>query len=361
MEAVERPMRVCLFRRDSEGTYRSVHVLEGEGSSVNSVAYEDLDGDGVKELLISWQMSTRVYILSAYQLGSQGAEELMSTSYNESYLAVDLDGRGGKELVVFQQSNAGESSNRADYYTYRDGTVAMTSSALLSDSMQDVQSARFSRLADGARGVYVTSVTSGGVVTDILVLGSDGLRNVTRDGTTGVSTATSRSYTDVSAMDINGDGVLEIPLPIRTAALDPESESPYYIIYWRQFDSAGTAAVRCATYHSTGDGWYLMLPTGWIDKITVARNDTLSYRGERSVVFYYTGDPESGPQPFLTVYRLTGSNRQSRAALPGRFVLAADSTNIYAAMFTPGGWDCEVDESEMIQRFNLITTAWSTQ
>ena len=360
-DATEKPMRVCLYRRDGEGRYRGVYMLEGGGNSINSVAYEDLDGDGVKELVVSWQMSARVYILSAYQLGAQGAEELVSTYYNESYLAVNLDGDGGKELVVFQQSNAGETSNRAEYYRYQDGSVTMVSSALLSDNMQDVQSAQFSRLADGSRGVYVTSTTGGGVVTDILVLNSDGLNNVTRDPESGVSTATSRSYTDVSVSDINGDGVLEIPLPMQAVSLDPESASPYYIIYWRQFDSTGAAAVRCATYHSTSDGWYLMLHNNWIGRITVTRNDSLSNRGERSVVFCYLGDEEgSEPIPFLTIYRLTGSNRQARAKMPGRFVLRNDSTTTYAAMFS-GAWDCDVDQEELIQRFNLITTAWSTQ
>lgn len=360
-DATEKPMRVCLYRRDGEGNYRGVHMLEGDGNSINSVAYEDLDGDGVKELLVSWQMGTRVYILSAYQLSSQGAEELVSTSYNESYLAVNLDGEGGKELVVFQQSNAGESSNRADYYLFREGSMALAYSAPLSDNMQDVQSAQFSRLADGARGIYVTSTTGNGVVTDILVADSNGVRNVTRDPESGVSTATSRSYTDVAAGDINGDGVLEIPLPMQAASLDPELPPSYYIIYWRQFDSTGTATVRSATYHSTSDGWYLMLPTEWLDKITVARNDILSNRGERSVVFYYTGNEEQEPYPFLTIYRLTGSNRQARAKLPGRFVLRTDSTNTYAAMFSPCEWDCGVKQEELTQRFNLITTAWSTQ
>ena len=361
-EAVEKPMRVCLYRRGNEGNYRSVYMLEGDGTSINSVAYEDLDGDGVKEMLVSWQMSTRVYILSAFQLGSEGAEELVSTTYNESYLAVNLDGEGGKELLVFQQSNAGETSNRAEYYRYQDGTMAMVSGALLSDNMLDVQSAQLSRMSDGSRGVYVTSTTASGVLTDILVLEESGLRNVTRDPDSGTSGSTTRTYTDVPASDINGDGVMEIPLPMQAAGLSPDSQSPYYIIYWRQFDRAGNAAVSCATYHSTSDGWYLMLPSQWIGNVTVSRNDALSSRGERAVVFYYLGREGSEPQPFLTIYRLTGSNRQTRAKLPDRFILRSDANNIYAATFHSGvEWDCDLEKDELIQRFNMITAAWSTQ
>lgn len=360
--AEEKPMRVCLYRRGSDGEYRSVYMLEGDGSSINSVAYEDLDGDGVKELIVSWQMSTKIYILSAYRLTAEGADTLMSTTYNQNYLTANLDGADGKEILVFQQSSSDDSSNRAEYYRYQDGMMAMASTALLSDNLQNVSKAQVSRLSDGLRAVYVTSSTGSGVVTDILVLGSEGLRNATRDPESGISTSTSRTYSDVGPTDINNDGVLEIPLPVQAVSPDPESTSTYYIIYWRQFDGAGNAAVSCATYHSTSDGWYLMLPNNWLGSITVKRDDSLNNRGERSVVFYYWPDMENTePVPFLTIYRLTGSNRSARAKLPNRFVLRSDSSTIYAAMFHEIDWGWELTQEELAQRFNLITAEWSTQ
>ena len=44
--AEEQPMRVCLFRQgndreEGDHTYRQVHMLSGEGNSINSVTYED--------------------------------------------------------------------------------------------------------------------------------------------------------------------------------------------------------------------------------------------------------------------------------------------------------------------------------
>lgn len=360
--AEEKPMRVCLFRRDGDGDYQNVHTLQGDGSSIHSVVYEDLDGDGVKELIVSWQMSAKVYILSAYQLTSEGAEELVSTTYNEMYLTANLDGQGGKELLVFQQSSSGEGSNQAEYYRYQDGTMTMASGALLSDNLVDVQSAQLSRLSDGSRAVYVTSSTETGVLTDILVLTDVGLRNVTRSPATGTSAATTRTYTDVAVADINGDGILEVPMPMPAAALDMEGTSGYYMIYWCQFDSQGSIAVSCATYHSTSDGWYLMLPNGWLGNITVARNDTLSNRGERSVVFYRLPEEEGGkPVAFLTIYRLTGSNRITRANLPGRFIIRSDSSNVYAGLFHDVDWDCGIVQEELIQRFSMITAEWSAQ
>lgn len=360
INAEEKPLRVCLFRQNEDGSYHMTHMVQGDGMSIHSVAYEDLTGDGVRELIVSWQMSARVHTLSAYQVTPSDTNELMSTSYNERYLITDLDKEGGKEILVFQQHSTDTESNRAEYYRYQDGVMMMAATAPLSDSMVDVTEAWTGRLSDGGTGVYVTCAIEGGVLTDILTLKEGNLSNVTRDSVLGVSQSTLRAYTDVGATDINRDGITEIPLPVPLPSLDPENLPGYYAIYWRQFDSTGGNAVVGATYHAVSDGWYFSIPSDWLGKITVGRDDSRSFRGERAVIFYYLPDgEESTPRPFLTIYRLTGENRFSRAA--GRTILYRDASAIYCASLNTDVWDCGLEAAQLSQRFNLITTAWSTQ
>ena len=362
--AEERPLRVCLFRKGIDNTYRQVHMLSGAGNSINSVTYADLTGDSVREIIVSWQLSNGVHILAAYNLTGSEAVELMSTAYNETYIVTDLNEDGCQEVVVFQQDSTGAGNNLAEYYEYQDGVMAMTSTALLSDGMRDVTNARAGRLADGRPGVYVAVELENGVLTDILVKEENGLTNITRDPEIGVSMATARSYTDVGTTDINSDGVLEIPRPQPLAPLTPESSSTYYLIYWQQFDSKGKGSTNCVTYHAVSDSWYLTLPNGWdTGNIVVARDDSLSSRGERAVVFYYWPDREEngeGPQKFLTVYRLTGNNRNARSKLAGRTTLYTDSTVTYCAVLDPDVWDCGLNEAELARRFKLILAEWAT-
>ena len=361
--AEERPMRVCLFRKGSDNTYRQIHMLSGEGNSINSVTYEDLTGDGIKEIIVSWQLSSGVHILSAYNVSGTEAVELMTAAYNETYIATDLNGDGRREIVVFQQDSTGEGNNLAEYYAYQDGAMTMISAAPLSNGMKDVANAKTGRLADGRQGVYVGIEMENGVLTDILVLEENVLKNVTRDPESGASIVTARSYTDVAAVDINNDGILEIPRPRALAPLNPESSSSYYLIYWQQYDSEGKASTSCVTYHSVSDSWYLTVPDGWdTGNIVVARDDSLNTRGERAVVFYYRPDQEDGgePQKFLTVYRLTGNNRNARSKLAGRTTLYTDSTTTYCAVLDSSVWDCGLDETELARRFKLITPEWAT-
>lgn len=358
----EKPLRVCLFRRGPDGTYRLAYTVTGDGSSIHSVAYEDLTGDGIREMIVSWQMGTKIYQLAAYEFAANEAVELMSTSYNERYLVVDMDDDGCRELVVFQRQVAEGLPSCAEYYRYQDGVMTMNSSAPLSADANTVAEARTGRLKDGVNGIYVRSEPESGARTDILVLTEGGLKNVTLDSETGVSQSTHRLSIGINAADINRDGVLELPLPVLATSMEPDTPSSNYITYWRQFDSQGVGTVVSATYHSVLDGWYFVLPTNWIGKITVARDDSRGNRGERAVVFYYWPDTETTtPAPFLTIYRLTGDNRYSRARLSGRVTLLTDSSAIYSASLNTDVWDCGLEAADLIGQFSLITPEWSTQ
>ena len=360
--AEETPMRVCLFRQGADQTYHQSAMVSGAGTSINSVAYEDLTGDGSRELIVSWQLSAGVHILSAYNFTQSGANELMNTTYNEGYITVDLDQDGSKELIVFQQDTTGEGYNVAEYYDCQNGVMALSSTGALSDGLKDVVRAEAGLLADGQLGVYATLELENGYVTDVLTLDRAGLANVTRDAESGVSLATAWTNTDATTTDINNDGVLEIPRPQLLTPPEPEDPNAQYLIYWQQVDSGGRSATVGITYHSYTDGWYFIVPNGWdINNITVARDDSLSSRGERAVAFYHWPDRGGRPEKFLTIYRLTGSNRVSRSKQPGRTVLYSDSSAIYCASFEPGVWDSGLDPEELTQRFKPITAAWSSR
>lgn len=361
-DGVDKPLRICLFRRGEDDAYRLTHTIQGAGTYIHSVAYEDITGDGMREIIVSWQVTSNVYSLSAYQLAPDGVNELMSTSYNERYLTVDLNSDGCRELIVFQRRTSESDRGRAEYYCLRDGIMVMTSSAPLSEEMKSIDSAQSGRLSDGVMGVYVNAKTESGELTDILALDESGLRNVTMNTEFGSSQTTNREDTGVSIADINRDGILEIPRPVSTVSMNPGTSSGYYITYWWQYDSKGVGTVTGVTYHSVADGWYLTLPNEWLGKITVGRDDSLSSRGERAVVFYYWPDQETTTAaPFLTVYCLTGDNRYTRARLYGRVTLTSTNSAVYCASLSSGAWDCGLEIGDISERFSLITPEWSTQ
>lgn len=360
--AEEKPLRVCLFRKGADNNYRLTYVVEGDGTSINSISYEDVTGDGTLDLVVSWQMSTKVHILSAYTLLDAGVSELMSTTYNENYLVTDLDKDGTKEIVVCHQDSTGEGANLAELYDYNGGVMTMASSTRLSNDIYGVYAMAEGKLSDGNVAVFASSLFSGGSLTDVLTIKQGKLHNITFSSESGYSEVTARVDIGVALADINKDGVLEIPIPVKLPSVQEEETAEESVVYWCQVNEDGTLAVSSVTYHCQTDGWYLMLPDNWPKQIAVARDDSLSHRGERSVVFYYyPGGEGTEPEPFLTIYRLTGSNRQARAMLPGRVTLYSDSTTIYAASLQEDVWDSKLEAKDLASRFFLITAAWDSE
>lgn len=113
-----------------------------------------------------------------------------------------------------------------------------------------------------------------------------------------------RDFKDANGMDIDNDGILELPIPEALPLLD-ETSSQLYLLRWNQYDQNGEATRVCTTFHSYDDGWYLILPEDWKGEVTAARRDRLNL-SERAVSFYHWTQDMEEPEEFLTIYRLTG-------------------------------------------------------
>ena len=65
------------------------------------------------------------------------------------------------------------------------------------------------------------------------------------------------------------------------------------------------------------------------------------------------------PVPFLSIYKLTGSNRTTRAQAEGVITLREEEDVIYAAQFYDCGWDCGLTENDLLMKnFQTIQTSW---
>ena len=360
----ELPLKIYIFRQVGE-EYELLTRVEGAGAAINSVEYVQLDDEPFKEIVVSWQISDIVHSLAAYSIGPGQVEELLRTDY-VSYKSADLDGDGQQELVVLRSPVA--APPRAELYNF-DGVLSMVGSAPLSGGITAVADGgiRGGYLVDRVPALFVTSsYAENGAITDVFTCRDGKLRNVTLDPATGESGETIRYYNQVAPSDINGDGILELPQPVPLTDYRITTASVnFWLIHRRQFDSQGNAVPVFTTYHNERDGWYFILPDAWGDDVALSRSD-LPGGGERSVTFS-RWDRDSGmvPESFLTLSKLTGTTRLSRAkagqrffVLPEQEPLNADNFSIiYAAEFRDG-WDCGLTEEEVRERFKLITTDW---
>ena len=362
----EKPLKLYVFKQSpSTNAYETKWVIEGEGTGIYSVAFEDLGGTKEKEIVVCWQISTKVQSLTAYSLQNDGdVVELMRSGYTKNTVT-DLDRDNDKEIVLVQMDTA-EGNSRAELYNYDNGLMVLTSSVPLSLQLTEIKSVKTGSLTNLTPALFISASfgENEGRVTDVIALREGVLTNLTMDDATGMSINTIRYYADfqdANGRDINGDGVLEVPI---SEMLPPvgSSTTPLYLLHWVQYREDGVPVHVYTTFHSYGDGWYLVLPESWQGVVTAARKDySSSTLSERAVSFYYLGDRAAEPEEFLTVYRLTGTNRSYRATIDNRFVLFESGDVIYAAKFQDIGWDCGVDNSDLLGRFNRIKIDWSAE
>ena len=350
----EKPMKIYIF--DAKGdTYEQVDLIEGSGTAIYSIDYKDLDGDGRKEIAVGWKAATELQVLEVYALGDNGAKMLLRTNYVR-YTIQDMDRDQRQELLVLQSDEEG---GIADYYGWQvDGSLTRQSSARLSVTMAELsQQGRVTKgcLRDDVPAVFVTGVTElSGTVTDVLALRNGELSNIVLSEQTGVSKLV-HPFCGLYPVDINNDGLTEVPSPARLPTVSDE-DAPAQRIDWLSYDEGGGGEVALRTYHCVEDGWYLQMPESWTDHIYVTRSTSQDESG----VTFYTWEEGEVPAPFLRITAVTGANREINAVRGDRFLLSRQAKTLYTAELLEGNdaWQYGVTADEVRAAFSLIQTEW---
>jgi len=350
----EGTLRVYIFEM-YDGDYVVASTIEGIGTEIDSVRYVDMDGDGIKELVIGWQMGALRY-MSIYTLQDFHVEELVSrVEYSEIAIS-DITGDETDDIIVFRLPTHDAGAVAEVYSLMQDGEV-VREEARLSNAIESITRIQTGRLIDGSPAIFVDSegtFESGSLVTDVLVMSRDGeFSNISMESVSGISESTIRHR--MASTDINNDGILKVP---SLRLLATQSETEYFAIDWYTFRNSGERVFSLTTYHNTFDEWFLILPVDWRDNISVRREDSIP--GERTIIFSYydraTGEHES----FLKVFRLSGENAAERASTGGRELLTTAGASAYAfeIIAPPDSFGLTFNDTIIRENFRLIYSDW---
>ena len=360
----ERPLKIYIFQAVDDD-YRQAAVIEGSGTAIHSVRYEDMDGDGVREILVSWRVSAEIRSLSVYSVKDLDPLPMMSAPYARYELA-DLDGDSDLELVLLRSDDTEAGLTLADYYDWDSGNsgLSLRSTARLSAPVASLQDIRAGALMEGEKAIFVTSRDTGAndtsrAVTDILAYRSPDLVNIALSLDTGVSTQIFR-YLNPSLLpeDINGDGATDVPRPAALLPEPGEDSVEYWKLYWHSYDLGGGDERQLVTYHNLTDGWYLKIPNEWDNHFTVRQNNVSS--GVHATTFYGIRGGRMEDE-LLTIYTFTGTDREAQAAKSGRSILRRMGSTVYAISYGSGyeEWRYSVDRAAVEEGFTPIVKKWS--
>lgn len=344
----ENPLKILIFSQVASG-YVLMDTIEGYGFAFDFVEFAPVDDRDGLEIIVGRQVSEEVSrSVSVYRFTSDFARQLLSTSYSNISVC-DLNEDGFTELLVFGAGAAEQGKGMAVYYSYSDGEMHRTHVSYLSQHIANLQQVETGVLEDGTPAVFATSAENeSSISVDVFVITDDMLQNLTN----GLSIPSIRNYR-VYPVDIDDDGVIELPRLVSVPSLSP-SGLKEYVLSWTSLDRNGDPREKAYTYHHYPDGWYLFLDAALVQTLAVEQI-------EDACVFYHQ-DPQSGElHTILSIYTLTGSDREDQAMLPGRLVLYKGDSIIYVAELADQEGIYGITAESLLNDFRPIRQEWNTE
>lgn len=351
-DSSEKPLHIFVFSGDG-GKYELLDTIESTGSAFDKVEYIQMDGIAGYEIVVGRQVSDQVVrSVSVYSLAGGQMEQLMTANYSQ-FLTSDLDRNGSSELFILRPAETGKGV--AVVYSIKGETLERSQEVDMSEPAENIKRIMLGKLQDGKAAVYVASSVSGsdGIITDVYILQSGDLRNVSFSNESGTSVQTLRNYY-VYADDVDNDGVLELPSLITMKQTGEKTDvSSQYIIRWYAMKSDGSEVDKMYTYHNFVGGWYLELSE------SIASRFTVSQMGS-SYEFRLWDEEYTQTENLLTLYVLTGQKREEQAVIDNRFILSRNESTIYAANLEAVSAAYGLTKESLIAGFNLIQQDWNT-
>ncbi len=345
----EKPLKIFIFNKE-EDEYVLRATIESNGKAFEQVQYVQFDDRPGYELVVGRQVSDQVLrSVSVYSFSQGRVEQLMSASYTQ-IVVCDLNDNDRDEVLVLRPGDDTTLNGVAELYSMSGGTVQRHNEASMSQPPENIKRIMVSYLQGGEPAVYIASDVNGSaIITDVFTEVGGVFQNVSLSLEHGTSVDTLRNYY-VYATDIDEDGVPELPELIQVGLVGGNSADSQYMIRWFSMNAAGETVEKMYTYHNFLGGWYLDIDTWAVEQLRVTQRGN-SY--EFSVV---DGANET---KVLTIYALTGQQREEMALRDNRFVLYRTESTVYAAHLEVASADYNMTMESLVQQFHLIQKDWN--
>ncbi len=349
----EIPLRILIFKQTAD-SFTHLDTIEANGTAFDQVEYVDMDGKSGVELIVGRLLSDQVLrSVSVYSFSQTEAEQLVSANYTK-FLTVDLDADSLTELFVIRPGQMDTDQGIVEFYGIEQNMMDRSNEVNMSGPSEKLKRILVGSLHDGEPAVYVASaVDDTTIITDVYACIDGLLSNVTLSNESGTSVQTLRNYY-VYADDIDNDGIVELPqLLTMTPVSDGNSADRHDLIRWYAMCADGSEEDKLYTFHNFVNGWYLELDSDWAYRLSV------SVQGSQHD-FYLLDLKNESMFKIITVYTLTGQNREERSTQDGRFVLHKSDSVIYSAFLHPMAESIGITQESIVRGFHLIQQDWKT-
>ncbi len=345
------------------------------GGEIDRVMLGDINGDGAREIITGWSGGLDSGTLRVHSLEDGVLHEIkVVTDVGENYPADqyyemamgDFDADAHEEIMtIYRSPSEGIAVARMLHLSCAaDGSARLTTVGEMNTdgSVQEYLNAQagftslgcFCMITDGRRasGEYVTEVIAWDKENDSLV-------SLLAGGEEGAAIELRRTQATLS-QDINGDGMIELPVDRLLPGYTERSALPMYLTLWYNV-GRGDASLAMQTVIRFDHGYYITFESQWTGKITV-QPDTDS----AIMYFYRVGESGDFTQELFRIKIFTLDEWDDRresiadALIPGYEApdyqrLAVTDYYVYGVLISPAAQEMGIDADAVGRNFHLYS------
>lgn len=281
------PLRCLILKKGSKG-WETVGEAKGIGYSIDRIDYQDITGDGQKEIIIGWQLGDLMTKgVSVYRLYDDNLEEVF-VDYYEEMVVGDLDLDKLKELVLIKRDRENLEA-KAQLFKYRDNQIRLVDEVEMDGTVNGYFNIVMGFAKHNQKGIFIDSgLGAHSAQTELIVIQEGKLKNIFFDPQKGVDNKLFKPYSTVS-IDIDNDGIVEIsnlrePVGYEDAAM---AAIPW-IETWYKWDGKDDLVPCLESYSNYIMGLRFYFPDKWDERITI--NTVYKDQKDGSIIFSYLSE-----------------------------------------------------------------------
>lgn len=256
--------------------WKSIAEQKIVAGSVDKIEFADLDNDGIKEILVGWQIyGTSEMQLAVYSIEKNSLTQRLLQKYTH-FTVCNLDEDDRSEILIIKSDTA-EAVNKALLFAVVEDTITKISSCDLDSTAKTLNEPVVATLSTGKPAIYIDEIKGVGAVTEVLFMEKGVLVNpmYQPEVRETVSTLRSASFT---LTDINGDDILEIPIQEYVPSVSgTEANEKLYLTNWCSYNGE-LLTVQLTTMINVNDGYYYTIPNKWVGNIAVLKDTASNLR-----------------------------------------------------------------------------------
>ena len=340
--------------------YVIIDFFEGAGESIDCIYFPRVQ-NGKRSVLVGLKLGeSTVRGVLAYTLEADRLRKVFDGKYNGITVA-DVNSDGFDEVVLVL-GGLGETPPSASFYTNDAGRFTLVNTVGMVGDVKMPEKLRLGMLTKDIPALFIDSRNEAGqLITDVIYYSNLQYKNLMIEEGAEVAT---RRVQEIYCTDINSDGIVDIPtITPMPGYEDSAAEDAFWRIDWFRYDKTRGFYNNVSTFQNTTERWYFILPTRWINSVTVKRGE-----GDKNVrvIQFVACSPmsdgtlaSSGPI-LLQIYRFSVLSADSFVLPKDLSILRRTSDAVFAAMThkAEGLQELSISAYELDISFRLMKSVW---